>query len=439
MATYQDREAYIPYRRTDLIELCLEDGQLSHADAQKFREFSTLLSAYYHFKFQAYLERLKDNYAPFNPDADIQSRTKLTTDKLTKMEAELVEDFKLVLERANYAPISEASLKRAFKEKSVIELQTKVDFNDFDEMICYRRGDFYQTIEVKKLFRKVKEKIDVFDRVVLLLKFKDQEHLDQHDSDYGLLKFAPGKMYVYFYRNVPKFDLELLFPNIKISMTWKDRLKLGIPAIGAGIPLILRTLPKLALIVGAVAFFIFGTTEFFGITVSEENIRNFMPVLTALLSLVIVLGGYAFKQYSKYKSKLIEFRKKVTDTLFFKNLANNASVFYSLINAAEEEECKEIILVYYHLLISKTALTPQQLDDRIEIWMDEKIEKKIDFDINGPIGNLEEIKGKVNKQDKAAPEVALLKKDFQGNCHVLPLDDAKLLIDYIWDNIFHYT
>ena len=47
------------------------------------------------------------------------------------MEAELVEDFKLVLERANHKPISQAALKEAFKNRSIIKLKTKIDFDDF--------------------------------------------------------------------------------------------------------------------------------------------------------------------------------------------------------------------------------------------------------------------------------------------------------------------
>lgn len=34
MATYTDREAFIPYRRADLVELCLADGQLLSDQAQ---------------------------------------------------------------------------------------------------------------------------------------------------------------------------------------------------------------------------------------------------------------------------------------------------------------------------------------------------------------------------------------------------------------------
>lgn len=39
MAVYQDREAFIPYSRRDLIELCIKDGKLPDASLQKFRDF----------------------------------------------------------------------------------------------------------------------------------------------------------------------------------------------------------------------------------------------------------------------------------------------------------------------------------------------------------------------------------------------------------------
>ena len=97
-----------------------------------------------------------------------------------------------------------------------------------------------------------------------------------------------------------------------------------------------------------------------------------MPILVATLSLGMALGGFAFKQYSNYKSKRIKFQKDVTETLFFKNLGNNDSVFQTFIDLAEEEECKEIILVYYHLLTSENSLKPEELDARIEAWMQKK-------------------------------------------------------------------
>ncbi|WP_242053080.1 hypothetical protein [Planktothricoides raciborskii] len=68
-----------------------------------------------------------------------------------------------------------------------------------------------------------------------------------------------------------------------------------------------------------------------------------------------------------------------------------------MIDAAEEEECKEIILVYYHLLRNPEPMTPEELDDIIEQWMNEKFDPKIYFDIKGFLQNLQTIRGQVMK------------------------------------------
>jgi hypothetical protein len=436
VSSYENRGAFIPYRRSDLIELCLEEGRLKGTTAETFRQFCDVLSAFYHFKFHAYLERLKDNYAPFNPDAATRSRP---SHRVTS-EQQLIEDFQALLERANYIPISTESLQRAIEERSLIDVVTKVNFDDFEQSICYCRGDVYEIVQEKKFFfRTVEKTVDLFERVILLIKFKEAAHFqNQKFLFFPTPNFTPtasgfqaDKIYVYYYKNVPKFDMELLFPNIQTSMTWKDRLLFLIPAIGAAIPLSLKALPQFVLIVETLIFMMFGAVAILGWQINAQEVRDFMPVLTASLSLLVVLGSFSFRQYSKYKSKLIRFRKNITDTLFFRNLANNGTAFQTLVDEAEEEECKEIILVYYHLLTSDRALTAQQLDEQIETWMARNHKTYINFDINGPINNLESI------QDDR--KNTLLQRDEQGYCHVLPIDEAKALIDTIWDNIFCYA
>lgn len=436
MAVYPDREAFIPYRRTDIIELCIEDGQLPPSDVQTFRQFGEILSAHYHFKFHKSLEQLKDNFAPFNPDADTKARVEPTLEQQAEMGSSLVADFKQILERANYIPLSKEALEKAFEETSLIELRTDVDFDEFELMHCYYRGDVEKTTVIQKFWRKTELSINVFERVVLLLKFKDADYFAAKKANLDQLDFTPGKMYVYLYKNIPKFDIELLFPNVKISMTWKDRLMLIVPAIGAAVPLMLKALPQLLIIVGVVLFITVGPSALESVNANEEDVRNIMPVLVALLSLAMTLGGFVFKQYTSYKNKRILFQKKVTDTLFFKNLDSNGGVFHALIDAAEEEESKEIILVYYHLLTSPRPLTAQELDDKIEQWMDQKFGTKIDFDIEGPLGNLQAIYGQTSNNRGM---IRLLTYDKQKHCHVLPLDEAKEVIDYVWDNAFQYA
>ncbi|GFZ98277.1 hypothetical protein [Okeania sp. KiyG1] len=93
-------------------------------------------------------------------------------------------------------------------------------------------------------------------------------------------------------------------------------------------------------------------------------------------------------------------------------------------------------------MTSNTYLTPEQLDDEIEAWMEQKFDTKIDFDIHGPLNNLAKIQGKIVRDGEDEDEISdipLLTYDENGCCRVLPLDDAKQLIDYIWDNAFHYA
>ncbi|MEL7408645.1 MAG: DUF3754 domain-containing protein, partial [Cyanobacteria bacterium J06558_2] len=130
------------------------------------------------------------------------------------------------------------------------------------------------------------------------------------------------------------------------------------------------------------------------------------------------------------------------DTLFYRNLANNTGVFKYLIDAAEEEECKEIILVYYHLLASPKPLTPEELDDRIELWMEDKLNTKIDFDIEKTLNNLAAIRvplKTVQGSEYNIKQVTLLQRDRSNRCQVLSLSEAKQAIDYVWDHLFDYA
>ncbi|WP_019506448.1 TMEM143 family protein [Pleurocapsa sp. PCC 7319] len=445
MAVYQDREAFIPYSRQEIVELCIADGKIAIAEQQSFRDFCQILAAYYHFKLHSSLETLKFNFVSFDPDIDNYQPIKQldVRSSIRENEVEFISTFTTILEQANYYPLSKSTLQQALSEGSIFDLRTEVDFNDFDHMVCYCRGDSSEKITVKKwFFKKVEQEVDIYKRVVLLIKFKEEKHFQDKPAAKEELDFKPGKIYIYLYKNLSKLDLEFIFPNVKMSMNWKDRLLFGVPALGAAIPLILRILPQIILILGVLVYFTLGHQPIDELKVQEEEVRNIAPLLIAILSLVVTLGGFAFKQYTSYKSKQIKFQKSITETLFYRNIANNSGVFNSLIDAAEEEECKEIILAYYHLLTSDTPLTALELDDHIESWMEDKLGTKIDFDIENPLRNLAAIKAEIKRSEDttyAVKQVALLKRDRHNRCQVLPLAEAKQAIDYVWDHIFLYS
>ena len=446
------RETFIPCSRQEIIDLCLAEGKLSQQEESQFRDFCNILIAYYHFKFHRYLENIKANFVPFNPEINhINQINQINIAQEKIMEQELIDNFVEVLEKANYRYFSKSDLRKAFVENSLFDLKTEVDFRDFERVLCYARGDSYQKTSVRKWWRKIEKKLDIFEQVILLIKFKEEKYFKNKSLKIENLKFKPGKVYLYLYKNISKPDIEFIFPNIKMSMTWKDRIIFGVPAIGAGISLIARILPQLLLIIGVIIYVTLGQQPIEELRVREEEVRNITPLLITMFSLLVTLGGFAFKQYTSYQNKQLKFQKTVTETLFFRNMASNTGVFQYLIDTAEEEECKEIILVYYHLLTSPQPLTPGQLDERIEIWMENKLGKKINFDIENTLQSLEAIQGKLETESAS---VSLLKRvpltekfsstsgaisDRDNYCQVLPLAQAKQIIDHVWDNAFTYN
>lgn len=392
------------------------------------------------------LEELKDTFAPFNPDADTKRPVMLTSAERDQREEQLVQSFETVLQHANYSKLSDDDLEEAFRQDSLIPVKTKVDFDDYKRVVFYYRGDNFKTMTFRHFwFWSAARKIDNLERVALLLKFKDEDYFKSKKQNIEDLNFTPGKMYLYLYKNIPRFDLELLFPNVKVSMNWRDRLLFGVPAIGAAVPLALRVLPSLLLVVGAVIILFLGLeadtqlASNLQIPVTSEEAQNLFPILVATLSISMTLGGFAFKQYSSYKNKRLKFLKQVADTLFFKNLVSNAGVLYTLVDSANEERCKEMMLVYYHLLTAEQPLTKAEIDDRIEEWMEQQLDTKIDFDIHKTLDNLSkpgaplaESYGATNGQST----VSLANMDDTQRYQALPLHDAKAVIDYVWDNVF---
>ncbi|MDA7881197.1 TMEM143 family protein [Akkermansiaceae bacterium] len=433
----ESREAFIPYLRDDLIEMCLKDGLLSETQSESFKDFCEILTASLHFEFLQYSEAVKKHYSPFDPDRDtIQVDHDIDLDH---REEELIKLFRATAERANYFEIDKEEIEKCFDAVTLIDLHTMVDLEDFDRILCYARGDIYKTATVKTLFKSKEVDVDILQRVLLLFKFKDEEYFKSSKQKQKVRKessFEPGMVYAYFYKDVPKYDLELLFPNVRIGMNLKQKLLFAIPAIGGSIGVLIKVIPQFLILIGVILFLIGGQAWLPKIGLSEDSVSNFMPVMIAIMGIVIALGGIAFKQWGGYRKKRIQLLKDVSEQLFFRNLATNRSVFHRVIDSAEEEEVKEMLLVFYHLITSPAEkLTRETLDAKIEQWMEERFGSVIDYDIDGPLNNLAKLRGPA----RDVKEVALVEISPNGVLQAVPLEDAKHIIDHRWDNAFSYA
>jgi len=410
------RERFISYRKTDIITMCCDDAYLAEKDILKFQDVCKLLSSIFHFRFHKSLETLKDSYAPVNPDLDTQLVYPKTSEEKTQMESVLISELKQLLDTANFEAITKEDLDRAMQEESLFKIRLNVDFDDFEEVLFFRRGETEEEETLISWFGLRKKKISFvnYSRVVIYVKYKDQAYFDQQKRKQ--LFFTPDSTIIKLFQNIPRSDLEMLFPNTEVRMKTIDKLIIGVPAAIGGIIMLVTKLGATLILTGTLVAFWLG--------------MRYKPVVldqAALLGLAAgfgTLGAFLWKQFSNFKNRKIQFMKTLADNLYFKNLDNNTGVFHRLIDAAEEEECKEAILAYYFLLKSGEAMKMEEIDYAIEHWFQKKYQHSLDFEISDALEKLEELG---------------LTKTNDNQITAIPLDDARIKLDAIWDNYFEFN
>lgn len=406
---------FIPFRRSSILEMICQDERLEEGQSRLARDLCKLIEAYYHFRFHQKLEVLKEAYFPFNPDIDVQSVQIYSPDRLKACAENLTAMLTEVLNDANYERIPHDQLLEALVNTNLFSLKLDIDFNDFEEFLVYGRGSVVKTEEQKRYFFFKREVVaTVYDRIVLFIRFKDWDHFHARERKKNL-NFDPGSTLIKMFKDIPRDDLEMLFPNTVLRMRTSDKLLLGIPAIGGAVPiLVTKIAPFLPILISVVLAW------FAGKNIKEEK------VLQALVQGGIALGvlaGYCWRQWEKFKNRRIKYLKSLTDNLYFRNLDNNAGVFHRLIDAAEEEEVKEAFLAYYFLLMDG-PLNEKELDDAVERWFAEKHSTTIDFEVNGALTKLKDM-GIGFEND--------------GRWTVMPIPDALNHIDSIWDGLFQFN
>ncbi len=438
------RETYIPYRRADVIEMCLADGQLNEAEQDRFRIFCRIIRAYYHYHFHTLLERLKDDFAAFDLDSDCRRYIEPPPEAAEAKIDAFFKDMKQILTKANFHPLNQEQLVRSFRDRSLIDLNIDVDFDMFDRYLCFYRGTSQATAR-KRMYRVYYQNVTftALDRVVLLLRFKDRAYFERRGFKLNELHFTPGRTYLFYFKNVPKADLEIIFPNVRISMTLKDKILFLVPAVSVGMSSLLKISANLIMVTGFIIFLVGLRESAERLGVTREVIQHsLIPMIAALASVTLVLGGFAVGQYLSYKNKWVEFLNDVTQALFFRCVGINTGVFQCLIDTAEEEECKEAILAYYHLLTHGRKLTKEELDRTIEQWFETKFGVSINFDVEDALKKLRKIKGKVVFRNQDRDEIGkecLIEQDENGKLRVQPLQDSLMILDSIWDNIFRFN
>ncbi|MFY8275324.1 TMEM143 family protein [Pseudoalteromonas sp. SSDWG2] len=406
-------DRFIPFRKKDIIALCA-DGLGADIDKTQFSVFCALLVNRIHFEYHQQLESLKDNFAAFDAQGDTRILLAASAQEKAQCRARFANEFADLLDSANFEKVTDEDLQNALSEESLFKVRLEVTFDDFEEMVFYRRGETQKTETLRSFWglRKKQVTFTNYDRVAVYITFKDAEHFANKKKE--PLGFTPGSTIIKLFQNVPKADLEMLFPNSEVRMRPIDKVVIGgSAAIGGIVVLVTKLGASIVLLASLLAFWL-------GLNDQEVEITK-KHLITFGIGMG-VFGSFIFKEWTKFKNRKIRFMKALSDNLYFKNLDNNAGVFHTLVDAAEEEDCKEAILAYTFLLnADNQGLSEEHIDQQIEQWFAQTHNCILDFDVTDALEKLVRMN---------------LVQCTDGRYSARSLPEASKILDDYWDNLY---
>jgi hypothetical protein len=405
-------EHFLPFRRRDVVAMCAEE--LPGVERVDFAVFAQRLASLVHHRFHERIERLKEAYHPFHPEADTRPLRSLSPAERQAALAAIEEELVALARAANFTPMTLREVEQAMAGHSVLKLRLEIDTRDVDTVLLFRRGESVRTRQEKRLYGLWRRTVSYvsYARVLVYVKFKEAEHFTEQAAQE--LLFRPGSVIVKLFQNVPRQDLEMIFPNVRVRMRLIDKLFIGVPAVVSGVVVVATKLVSvLGLIVSVLGFWL-------GLHKTVDTIDSTQWVAAGLS--LFAVGGYVSRQISNFKNRKLRFMKALSESLYYRNLDNDAGVFHHLLDAAEEAEVIEAVLAYHFLRRAGTPLTLPELDERVEGWFRERWDHDFDFEVDDGVRKLREL--------------GLVTVDPAQRLAPVPLDAALRRLDQLWADAF---
>jgi hypothetical protein len=393
------RQHFIPVRKPALLA-ALSQSLGPKVDTGAFGRLTALLSALIHHRYFDELERLREGHAA-------QMDGGSSEESIAAFDA----DVALVMRQANFEEIPPEEMEVCDRETKGASVRTSAPKWHYASVKFYRRGLHLRTETQKRMWplRAKEEEVETYDDVVVVVRFRKGGSKRREKTLPAGVK--PGSLLIKSFAGIPARDLCMLYPDLRIRMTRADAILLGAPALLGGIPILISLSSAMGVIL-----IVLGALLGFGGTVDNNQMMQAIGALAALAG----AGAFLFRQYNNYTFKKLKYQKRIADSVYYRNVANHAGVFETLIGAAEDQDVKEAALAYGFLLRDGPA-TRENLDAKIEAWLREKFDEDVDFEIGDALQKLEELA----LIDRSGPFLT-----------AAPLPQALRSLDAQWDSLY---
>ena len=409
-------ENFIPVTRFALIDRLTMPESWAPGQAQQARRFFHYLDYWRHQRYNVDLLELQQMYEPFSPDTDLLLTRRFTDEECADMQSHVVDRMRKILEQANYVEIDQNDVQTILTRESHYGLDLFVEFSEFEEILIFYRGASTrkdQRRTLRKFMRKEEFHVPIFQRMFVLFKLKPeekrvrelmaQEKVSSKEAK-KMVKRARGMLpasvleqniYMKLFKNIPRSDVEMIFPNTVVRFRLLDKIKLGVTSAGG---------------LGMGAFSAAGK-----VALVATN-----PV--AAIGAFAGLGAVVFRQAMSFMNQKQRYMVIMAQNLYFHAMADNSGVIVSLADAAADEDIKEEILLYSVLCKERATINDlPSIDRAIEQYLKASFGVEVDFDVEDALHRL--------------MHDGIVTQNADGTLSTLPPVEAGLHIDAKWDRL----
>jgi hypothetical protein len=327
------------------------------------------------------------------PTADDKSTPEAVSPEMIDVQR-ITDVGRIVLKDAGYTELDREELESSIGVYSHWGVPLHVDFNVFDAIVVYARGDVVGKRSKRmwqKLYREVVLDVSLYQRVVVMFKLREGFRTDD-DLDDNLLHLR-------MFKNIPKQDIDMLLPGTRVKFSWFDHMRNLVPSVG-GISVTLFKIARVGLFVAAITF----------------------SIAAVLAGLFIALVGYMIRSVVNHRNAKNRYMLNLTRSLYYQKLDSNAGVACRLLEEAETQRHRECILAYYAILSAGEPISMRRFRRRVERMVREMVDVEIEYRATDALELL--------------TTWGLIQLDDDGRLQTCPPDEALKRIGEYWDSLF---
>ena len=206
-------EHFIPIYFSDILEKVLSDERLNDEERKNFQTLAEMFAEHYHLNYHKDFLELKKAFAPFDPDKEVLYEPKYSEEEKEERRQILIKGVQNFLNVCNYCEMDSQKLAEILEAPYPGVLSIQVNMKKLEFFQIFYRGVYEKEKKMKFLFLFQKTfSRKIFKRVFILARYNAQ---NEH------------RIIAKVFRDVPIENLKVVIPEVKLTLSIFDKIKVG--------------------------------------------------------------------------------------------------------------------------------------------------------------------------------------------------------------------